>query len=123
MARCVYCRAETKLYDSGVPTCSKCSEERAPRRKPPASDHKVRYALIEDLLDATVREKAAFDKFNAALDRFPTGLPHPDGSQRIRNASHELEAARKGLKKAHSRLSDFLERGTIPEDLKQTSAG
>ena len=57
-------------------------------------DHKVRYALMEDLLDATVREKAAFDKFNAALNRLPTGLPHPGGSQRIRNASHELDAKR-----------------------------
>ena len=119
MAQCSYCRAETESYDSGVPVCFNCLDEREPRRKPPASEDEFRYALVQDLLDATAREKVASEKFNAVIDQFPAGLPHPVGAQRIHNASHELEATRKGLKKAHSRFSNFLDRGIVPEDLKK----
>ena len=47
-----------------------------------------------------------------------SGLPHPDGSQRIKNASVGLSMARKGVLKAHTRLNDYLGRGIVPEDLK-----
>jgi hypothetical protein len=40
--------------------------------------------------------------------------------QRIRNASHELTAARNEMMEAHHRLNEFLERGTVPEDLKRS---
>jgi len=46
------------------------------------------------------------------------GLPHPDGAQRIHSISQELSKARKNVARAHSRLTDFLDTGTIPEDLK-----
>jgi hypothetical protein len=73
--------------------------------------------LIQDLVDATVREKAASDEFNTVIGQFPSGMPHPDGSDRIQAASRKLIAARKEMGRAHSRLNDFLDRGIIPADL------
>ena len=68
-------------------------------------------------MDATVREKAASDEFDTVIGQFPSGLPHPDGSQRIQSASCKLIAARKEMGRAHSRLNDFLDHGIIPAEL------
>jgi len=75
------------------------------------SAQEIRFALIEDLVDATVREKAASDEFDTVIGQFPSGLPHPDGSQLIQTAPCKLIAARKDKGRAHSRLNDFLDRG------------
>jgi hypothetical protein len=48
----------------------------------------------------------------------PSGLPQPDGTQRIQNAAHALAAARNAVMQAHSRLDEFLARGVIPGDWK-----
>lgn len=48
----------------------------------------------------------------------PSGPPHPDGVQRITNASNELSVARKEMVRAYARLTDYVERGIVPEDLK-----
>ena len=47
----------------------------------------------------------------------PSGLPQPDGSQRIQNAAHALAAARYEVMQAHSRLDEFLAPGVAPGDL------
>jgi len=39
-------------------------------------------------------------------------MPHPDGVQRIHNASGKLKAARDEMMRAHRRLNAFIERGT-----------
>ena len=54
------------------------------------------------------------------LDQFPSGLAHPDGVQRIKNASNALTIARREMATAHSRLNDYLSRGIVPEDLKRS---
>ena len=113
MGQCAFCKEES----AELPTCAKCSAEHEARRASPESAQKIRLALIQDLVDATVREKAASDEFNTAIGQFPSGLPHPDGSQLIQNASCKLIAARKNMGRAHSRLNDFLDRGIIPADL------
>ena len=46
----------------------------------------------------------------------PSGLPQPDGSQRIQNAAHALAAARNQVMRAHSRLDEFLAHGVVPGD-------
>ena len=46
----------------------------------------------------------------------PSGLPQPDGIQRIQNAAHALAAARSEVIRAHSRLDEFLARGVVPGD-------
>ena len=50
----------------------------------------------------------------------PSGLPQPDGTQRIHNASREVSLARVELIKAHNRLSDYIGCGIVPEDLEKS---
>lgn len=78
----------------------------------------IRATLLQDLYEATARNNNASQEFDSVLCQFPSGLPHPDGSQRIKNASCILASARKEMMKAHSRLNDYLERGIVPDDLK-----
>jgi len=66
-----------------------------------------------------VRAAEASEAFNEISLRLPTGLPYPDGTQQIRDASRELSTARKEMMKAHDRLYRYLERGIVPEDLKR----
>ena len=64
-------------------------------------------ALIEALLNATERADAAL-AFDAIMQEIPSGLPHPDGAQRITNASQALRQALADRMTAHIRLSEFL---------------
>ena len=63
--------------------------------------------------DAATASAAFLD----VTSQVPSGLPHPDGTQRIRNIAHELAFARTELMRAHSRMDAFLVSGTAPEDL------
>ena len=119
MAKCTDCGSETELHSSGVPICPKCSDAREAKRKPPATEQQVRNVLLQDVLELTARVEEATRQFNAAM-QIPSGLPHPDGVQRIKNASSKLSIARNELMKAHSRLEEHTERGIVPEDVKRT---
>ena len=120
MTRCAYCKSKTEFHEGGVPICPECSEART-RRKPPRAAPEIQAALIEHVVDATTRLGAANWEFNEVMSQFRTGLPHSDGVQRIKNASHKLGTARKEMMRAHTRLNEFIERGIVPEDLKQGS--
>jgi hypothetical protein len=121
MAECAYCKAETQLYDRDIPICTHCAEARdgSPRKLPTAEQH-IRTRLLQELLEATAQSSEATREFDAVLGRFPSGLPHPDGAQQIKSASQNLTAARRALMKAHDRLSDYHDRGIIPEDLRRS---
>src|ERR1700730_4656069 len=119
MAACTYCRAETQLYDGGVPICLECSEAQEIKRKPGATVLEIRTILSQELYAATARGKEARKQFDEAMGRFPSVVPHPDGAQRIKNASNALTVARHEMTTAHNRLNDFLGRGIVPEDLKR----
>ena len=112
MAECAYCKTETQLYVSNVPVCLKCSDEAQEKRLAKAT-------LLRELEEATKRAEGASDAFLAITTEVPSGLPHHDGTQQIHNASHKLTAAREEMMKAHDRLNDCIERGIVPEDLKQ----
>jgi hypothetical protein len=118
MALCSYCKAETELVDSCVPVCIACSERRI-KRKPPRTEQ-IRTILFQDVLEATARNDEATREFDAVMSQFPSGLPHPDGVQRIKNASNNLNLARKEKTKAHNRLNDYLGLGIVPDDLKRS---
>ena len=116
MDQCAFCKADIGLPESAdLRICAKCSAELEAQGAPPVSE--IRSVLIQDLVEATVREKAASDEFNTAIGQFPSGLPYPDGSHLIQTASTKLIAARKNMGRAHSRLNDFLDRGIIPAEL------
>ena len=118
MARCAYCKTETFLYDGGVPICLTCADEREAERKPQKIEHRIGTLLMEALTEATARSHAASEEFSSVMSDIPSGIPHPDGTQRIHEVSRELSAARKEVMQAHTRLNEFLSRGVIPENLK-----
>ncbi len=113
MARCAYCGTETQLYESDTPICVPCADLTPQGRA-------ARATLFRDLHEATKRAEAATEAFAAITSQIPNGMPHADGVQRIRNASHELTAARDEMMKAHNRLNDFLDKGIVPDDLKRS---
>ena len=120
MERCAYCKVEeTALYESGVPICLKCVTLREAKSKKdhPASVHDT---LVRELSEATLSAESATVEFNAVTSDIPSFIPHPDGTQRIHNASRALSAARDEMMKAHKRLNDYIERGVVPEDLKRS---
>jgi hypothetical protein len=119
-AECIFCKAETELYDSGVPVCVKCADART-KPKPPATEQQIRRTLLQDVLELTARINEATREFEAVTGQIPSGLTHPDGVQRIKNASNALSIARKEMGTAHNRLNDYLCRGIVPDDLKQRS--
>jgi hypothetical protein len=120
MAECVYCQAHTFLYHGGVPVCVKCADAHEAKRKPPGTVHTI---LLQAATEATERVHEASEAFSAIMADVPSGLPHPDGTQRIHDASRKLAEARKEMMKAHLRLQGFLSQGIIPEDLKQSGGG
>ncbi len=112
MARCAYCQTETELYAGAIPICVQCADLSPDRRA-------ARVKLVHDLHEATMRADAATAVWTEITGNIPSGLPHPDGVQRIQNASREMETARTEMMRAHNRLNDFIEHGVVPEDLKQ----
>ena len=72
----------------------------------------------------TLREefRLAKEVFDNASDRFDAVNmdPGPDSPQRIKTASRELDSARERFMKAVARLSEFVAKGQIPDDLSQS---
>src|SRR3954464_246125 len=75
---------------------------------------------LQDALDAALQERdTKSQEFDQILAQIPSGLPQPDGVQRIKNASTALSVAREKMIEAVIRLREFTNRGIIPEDLKK----
>jgi len=101
---------ETQLHENEVPVCLTCAGK--PKRK-----EGVKAILFRQLHEATKRADLAIEAFSAITGDIPSYIPHPDGVQRIHNASNALSAARAELMMAHQRLNDYLDRGIVPGDL------
>jgi hypothetical protein len=125
MAKCVFCKAEKRSYMGSMPFCFQCANgslKTPPAVKmnnPEAAD--ARQALEKASLEANALAIEANKEFNLSMHQSPSGLPHPDGAQRIKNASSALSIARKAMMKAHTRFRNFLEHGVVPEDLKRVT--
>jgi hypothetical protein len=120
MALCSFCKVEeTPLYEGGVPVCLTCVNRREAKSN---ANHKadIQAILARDLTEATLRAQWAATEFNTISGDIPSGIPQPDGTQCIHNASRALKVARDEMMMAHNRLNDFLSRGIVPGDLKQT---
>jgi len=113
MAACRYCNAQTELFHGDVPACVKCFRERI-------GEPRIFDILLEDLDETTRLANAASESFCAVAGATPSSLPHPDGTQRIHNASRQVTIARMAMLRAHHRLNDFLNAGIVPDDLKQS---
>ena len=86
--------------------------------KPPPTEEQICATLLQDVIELTARNEQATEEFEAVTGQIPSGLPHPDGVQRIKNASNKLSTARNELMKAHRRLDEHFGGGIVPEDLK-----
>ncbi len=106
------------MYEGGdISVCIECSDAR--KGTAPGSKHELRNLLHREFLTATERAREATSSFDATVSGIPTGMPHPDGGQRIHNASRQVSVTRVEMMKAHNRLNDYLSRGIVPEDLKR----
>ena len=86
-----------------------------------AMNHTRIHRVLRDEFEAAKRRmNICSQKFNEVIRDIPSGLPHPDGTQRISNASRELVDAREKLAVAISRLNDFVTREIVPEDLRES---
>ena len=115
MVQCISCKTKIESFDKGLPICLDCAN-RAEVKDPP-EEQNIRAILQRELIAATARAHSATDAFHAIVDDIPSALPQPDGTQRIHNVYRELSIARRRMMEAHSRLSDYLVSGTIPEDV------
>ena len=135
MAKCAHCiTQETELYENGTPICLACATDKDVQRvttngtshkpltnhKPPATEREIGASLLQSMLSAVSRNDEAANEFDHAVSQARTGAHHQDGAQRIRDASSKLSQTREEMMAAHNRLSNFVERGIVPEDMKRT---
>jgi hypothetical protein len=113
---CVFCESEAEVAIDGVPLCKECSGKPESEIGKLRTDRQIRAGLQREILASTARAHAASKVLSAIMDDIPSGLPQPDGSQRIQNAAHALGAARNEVMQAHSRLDEFLARSVVPGD-------
>jgi hypothetical protein len=73
--------------------------------------------LREDLVSAQQRHNAASEKFDRIISEVPSGVPHPDGTDRIFQASREYSQAHKEVLDAFVSLNNYLIHGTVPPNL------
>jgi hypothetical protein len=59
---------------------------------------------------------AVSDESQAVVTEIPSGMPHPDGVQRIKNVSRRLSSARDQMLKARDCLDEFQSRSAAPGD-------
>jgi hypothetical protein len=103
------------MYEGGdIPICIQCSDARKTRRAPLGLEHEIRNILHRDFVTAAERAREATESFDAATQEIPSGIPNPDGVQRIHSASRKVSLARIEMMKAHNRLNDYLSRRIVP---------
>lgn len=122
MTICAFCGSETEFAGEGARGCKKCSGKPQSEVGKLETERQIRAALQREILASTARAHAASEKLGAIMSDIPSGLPQPDGSQRIQNAAHALVAARNEVMQAHSRLNEFLARGVVPAGLELNGA-
>ena len=115
MAACSLCGSETELYSGGIPLCLKCLAAYEAGSIP--SDAEIHRRLQNDEAMARVESKVAYTRYCEIVKDIPSGLPAPDGSERIHRTQRDLECARQRHEKAHERLMNFLVHGVVPDDL------
>jgi len=81
------------------------------------SREEIEEILRAELERARSRCKGARAEFTRVCNDIPSGIPHPDGTQRILNASREQTAAQEAFAAALKRFNAFILRGEIPDDL------
>jgi hypothetical protein len=79
---------------------------------------RINRILQEQLKEALEHRRLASIAFQD-VTRGPSGLPHPDGTQRVLNASRAYSEALRNVTRAIRRRSDYIVTGNTPDDLKK----
>ena len=112
MAKCILCKAETNLYVGGHPICRECADAREKRHQATASLSQDTEAFLrKDLARAQAVYEQTQREFRAIISDVPSGIPQPDGSLRIENASRKNAAALDDYVRALREFSAFLSAG------------
>lgn len=117
MTDCKICGAETELFLNGTPLCLACSAASSAPPEAATNTVRVQRILEHDYTRGAERAKAALLNFQGVMGDIPSGIPHPDGAERIRQARRELLLSQENYLKANKRLQEFLVRGIVPDDL------
>ena len=83
----------------------------------PERIHRILENQFSAALQRRNRASAAFEEVHREIS---SGLPHPDGVQRIIDTSKELAVAMAELRRCVSRIADFEVRGIVPDDLENS---
>jgi hypothetical protein len=73
--------------------------------------------LTERVRDARERRNLASTALDAILKSAPSGIPHPDGAERVRQASQKWAQAQNAFTEALWDLQQFTLRGVVPQNL------
>jgi hypothetical protein len=82
---------------------------------------RILQGLENDRTKARERRNRASTRFDEAVSGAASGIPYPDNTERLRNASKEYTLALEAVKDAPKKQNDFLIRGILPPDAKQSA--
>jgi uncharacterized protein YPO0396 len=78
-------------------------------------------ALRDQLRAAQRQRDLASDRFDTILHQVPRGLPNPDSTELVRQASREYRRMQQELVNALERLNEYLVHGKIPAEIEARS--
>jgi hypothetical protein len=76
----------------------------------------IEQRLARELEYALEAYRVAGVRYQDVMDSLPSGIPAPDSNLRIRQASAALDNTRAAHRKALTRWTEFVAKGTIPAD-------
>ncbi len=88
-----------------------------------ALDREIEAILLGELNMAQLNHENAKREFWHIAADIPSGLPHPDGAQRVSNAARAQSVAREAHVVALERLNNFLKTGEVPKHLQDRIRG
>ena len=82
-----------------------------------ANDGGIEKILWDDFENSVLEKNVALEEFNSVIEDTPSGLPHPDGVERIKACSRRYSAARQHMILALERLNNFRNSGIVPDEI------
>jgi hypothetical protein len=84
--------------------------------------NRITRILTSELAQDYSRHTAASKRFDDLVKEVPSGLPHPDGCERIHAAGRDASVTLEAYVFALRRYADFSVHGIVPDDLATSCA-
>ena len=114
MTKCSRCEASAELYANGVPFCVNCGAVVEVVCEYKQDRERILEILRRELKIAKKRSVEASTHFTEMIHQAPSGIPYPDGTERIHRASRDYSHSQDRLRDALARMNDYLLQGKIP---------